>query len=114
MYVADWGNHRLGVYRADKAAVTGREYERRGVHSHKTNYSRKREQQGCRDMSRSAFIFDDDEQVGDVVFFNNGQAKVMSRWSDTAQRFDNPETGHEDALRYIRSRISPAFTLVEI
>ena len=65
-------------------------------------------------MSRCAFIFDDDEQVGDVVFFNDGQAEVMSRWSDAPQWFDNPKTGHKDALLYIRSNISQTFTLVEI
>lgn len=60
-------------------------------------------------MSKFAFIFDDDEQVGDVTFFDDGRATVMNRWSGLQQWFDDPETGHEEALRYIRRRMVPGF-----
>lgn len=65
-------------------------------------------------MSKFAFIFDDDEQVGDVTFFDDGRATVMNYWAGLQQWFDNPETGHEDAVRYIRHRMAPDFSLVEV
>lgn len=65
-------------------------------------------------MSRFAFIFDDDEQVGDVTFFDDGRATVMNLWSGIQQWFDNQETGHADAIRYIRTRMAPDFKLVEV
>jgi hypothetical protein len=60
-------------------------------------------------MSRFAYIFDDGKQVGDVTFFDDGTATVINLWSGVQQWFDNPETGHEDAVRYIRSRMAPMF-----
>ena len=65
-------------------------------------------------MSKFAFIFDDDEQVGDVTFFEDGRATVMNYWAGLQQWFDNPETGHADARRYIKSRMAANPQLVEI
>ena len=65
-------------------------------------------------MSKFAFIFDDDEQIGDVTFFEDGTATVMNLWSGLQQWFDDPKTGHEDAVRYIKSRMAPEAKLVEV
>lgn len=54
-----------------------------------------------------AFIYDGEGQLGDVTLFSDGTATVMNSWSGIQQWFDNHETGHEDAMRYILGRMTP-------
>lgn len=55
---------------------------------------------------RFAYIYDGCEKVGDVTLFPDGTATVMNEWSGMQQWFDSCETGHEDALRYIKARMA--------
>ena len=57
-------------------------------------------------MTKFAYIYDGDVKLGDVTLFEDGGACVMNDWSGLMQWFDDPETGHDDALRYIRTRMT--------
>lgn len=46
--------------------------------------------------------------LGDVTLFNDGRATVMNDWSGLQQWFDNPSTGHNDALWYVYTRMCDA------
>lgn len=53
-----------------------------------------------------AYIYHGNEKLGDVTLFPDGSACVMNEWSGLMQWFDSTETGHEDALRYIRASMT--------
>ena len=57
--------------------------------------------------ARFAFIYDGDEEVGDVALYHDGTASVMNYRLGLQHFFDDRETGHEDALRYIKTRMTP-------
>lgn len=62
--------------------------------------------------TKFAFIYAPDGMpLGDVTMFEDGTATVMNEWEGLQQWFDNPETGHSDALYYIRTRMveNPVF-----
>lgn len=54
-----------------------------------------------------AFVYDGSMRLGDVTLFPDGTATVMNEWSGLQQWFDNPESGHDEALRYIKTRMTP-------
>lgn len=54
-----------------------------------------------------AYIYDGAEMLGDGALFPDGTATVVNALNNLQQWFDNPETGHDDALRYIKGRITP-------
>jgi len=66
--------------------------------------------------TKFAYIFDgiDNEHLGDVCLFEDGSACVRNDWSDITQWFDNPATGRDDAMNYIKSRMTdnPKFVVV--
>lgn len=43
--------------------------------------------------------------LGDVALFDDGSAAVMNEWNGLQQWFDDPSTGHKDALWYVYTRI---------
>ena len=59
-------------------------------------------------QAQFAYIYDGNERLGDVTLFPDGSACVMNDWSGLMQWFDSTETGHDDALRYILARMTPA------
>jgi len=59
-----------------------------------------------------AYIYDGMERLGDVTLFPEGNACVMNEWSGLMQWFDSLDTGHDDALRYIKTRMTPTPTFV--
>ena len=63
--------------------------------------------------TKFAYIYEGNERLGDVCLFESGTASVTNEWSGLTQWFDNPVSGHEDALRYIKSRMTenPRFVL---
>ena len=54
---------------------------------------------------RFAYVYDGNERVGDVTLFPDGTATVMNEWSGMQQWFES-DTGHEDALHYIKTRMA--------
>ena len=54
-----------------------------------------------------AYIYGDGEKLGDITLFATGTACVMNEWAGLMQWFDDEETGHADALRYVRTRMTP-------
>ena len=59
------------------------------------------------DEVKFAYIYDEYGRIGDVTLFPDGTATVMNDWEGVQQWFDDPLTGHEDALRYIKRRMTP-------
>ena len=49
--------------------------------------------------------------LGDVTLFKAGNACVWNDWEGIMQWFDDPVTGHAEALSYVRLRVcaSPLF-----
>jgi len=50
-------------------------------------------------------IAPDGTPLGDVTLFTDGRATVMNGWSGLQQWFDDPSTGHKDALWYVYTRM---------
>ena len=55
MYVSWTDTRHAGLFGDEQRGGLEVKDERRGVHSHKPNYSRRREQQGCRDYWVSVY-----------------------------------------------------------
>lgn len=63
--------------------------------------------------TKFAYIYEGNEKLGDVCLFSSGTASVTNDWFGVVQWFDDPASGHDDALRYIKSRMTenPRFVL---
>ena len=59
-----------------------------------------------------AYIYDGRERLGDVTLFPEGNACVMNEWSGLMQWFDSTETGHDDALHYIKTMMTTNPTFI--
>lgn len=64
------------------------------------------------DVKFADIIAPDGTPLGDVTLFDDGCATVMNEWSGLQQWFDDPSTGHKDALWYVYTRMcdTPIFS----
>lgn len=64
------------------------------------------------DVKFADVIAPDGTLLGDVTLFDDGRATVMNDWSGLQQWFDDPTTGHKDALWYVYTRMcdTPIFS----